>query len=77
MSSPNEILELSHLPPGQETTGSKALDPDSLLTLRLMFLLLDQWDTEAQRMTPVDSKTKPAQGERHALGRNACRQRTK
>ena len=42
MSSPNEILELSHLPPGQETTGSKALDPDSLLTLRLMFLLLDR-----------------------------------
>ena len=77
MSSPNEILELSHLPPGQEITGSKALDPDGLLALRLMFLLLDRWDREAQRMTPVDSKTKPAQGERHALGRNACRQRTK
>ena len=77
MSSPNEILELSHLPPGQGTTGSAALDPDSLLALRLMFLLLDQWDREAQRVTPVDSKTKPAQGERHALGRNACRQRTK
>ena len=77
MSSPNEILELSHLPPGQEITGSKALDPESLLTLRLMFLLLDQWDREAQCMTPVDSKTKSAQGERHALGRDACRQRTK
>ena len=77
MSSPNEILELSDLLPGQEITGSKALDPESLLTLRLMFLLLDQWDREAQCMTPVDSKTKPAQGERHALGRNACRQRTK
>jgi hypothetical protein len=77
MSSPNEILDLSHLPPGQEITGSKALDPDSLLTLRLMFLLLDRWDREAQRMTHVDSKTKPAQGERHAPGRDACRQRTK
>jgi hypothetical protein len=77
MSSPNEILELSDLPPGQESTGSKALDPDSLLTLRLMFLLLDRWDREVQCMTPVDSKTKPAQGERHALGRDACRQRTK
>jgi len=77
MSSPNEILDLSHLPPGQDITGSKALDPDSLLTLRLMFLLLDQWDREAQCMPPVDSKTKPAQGERHALGRNACRQRIK
>jgi hypothetical protein len=77
MSSPNEILDLSHLPPGQEITGSKALDPDSLLTLRLMFLLLDEWDRKAQRMTPVDSKTKAAQGEPHALGRNACRQRTK
>ena len=77
MSSPNEILELSHIPARQETTGSKALDPDSLLALRLMFLLLDQWDREAQCVTPVDSKTKPAQGERHALGRNACRQRTK
>jgi hypothetical protein len=76
MSSPNEILDLSHFPPGQEITGSRAIDPESLLTLRLMFLLLDQWDTEAQRMTPVDSKTKPAQGERHALDRNACRQRT-
>jgi hypothetical protein len=77
MPSPNEILELSRLPPGQGTTGSRALDPDSLLALRLMFLLLDDWDREAQYMTPVDSKTKPAQGERHALGRNACRQRTK
>jgi hypothetical protein len=77
MSSPNEILNLSHFPPGQEITGSKAFDPESLLTLRLMFLLLDRWDREAQCMTPVDSKTKAAQGERHALGRNACRQRTK
>jgi hypothetical protein len=77
MSSPNEILELSHLPPGQESTGSKALDPDSLFTLRLMFLLLDQWDRKAQCMTPVDSETKPAQGERHALGGSTCRQRTK
>jgi hypothetical protein len=76
MFSPNEILELSHLPPAKEITGSKALDPDSLLTLRLMFLLLDQWDRAAQCVT-VDSKTKPAQGERHALGRDACRQRTK
>jgi hypothetical protein len=77
MSSLNEILELSHLLPGQEITGSTALDPDGLLALRLMFLLLDQWDREAHYTTPVDSKTKPAQGERHALGRNACRQRTK
>jgi len=77
MSSPNEILELSHLAPGQESTGSKALDPDSLLALRMMFLLLDRWDREAQCMTSVDSKTKPAQGERHALGHNACRQGTK
>jgi hypothetical protein len=77
MSSPNEILDLSHFSAGQEITGSKALDPDSLLALRMMFLLLDRWDREAQCMTPVDSKTKPAQGERHALGRNACRQRTK
>jgi hypothetical protein len=77
MSSPNEILELSHLPPGQETSGSTALDRDSLLALRLMLLLLDQWEREAQRATPVDSKTKPAQGEQHALGCNACRQGTK
>jgi hypothetical protein len=75
MSSSTEIHELSHLPTGQEITGSEALDPDGLLTLRLVFLLLDQWDREAQCMTPVDSKTKPAQGERHALGRNACRRR--
>ena len=77
MPSPNEILDLSHLLPGQEITASKALDPESLLTLRPMFLLLDQWDREVQRATPVDSKTKPAQGERHAFGRNACGQRTK
>jgi hypothetical protein len=77
MSSRNETLDLSHFPSGQEITGSKALDPESSLTLRLMFLLLDQWDREARCMTPVDSKAKPAQGERHALGRNACRQRTK
>jgi len=77
MSSPTAIHEPPHLPAGQETTGSKALGPHSLLTVRLMFLLLDQWDREAQSMTPVDSKTKPEQGERHALGRNACRQRTK
>jgi len=77
MSSSNEILEESHLSLAQEITGSEALDPDGLLALRLMFLLLDQWDREAQCMTPVDGKTKPAQGERHALGRNGCRQRTK
>ncbi len=76
MSSPNEILELSHLLPGQEITGSTALDPDGLLALRLMFLLLDQWDREEQCMAPVDSKTKAEQGERHALSSNACRQRT-
>jgi hypothetical protein len=75
MSSPNEILDLSYLPPGQEIIGSTALDPDSLLALRLMFLLLDLWDREALCMRPVDSETKPAQGERHALGRNACRRR--
>lgn len=56
MSSPNEILDLSHFPPDQEITGSKALDPDSLLALRLMFLLLDRWDREAQRATPVDTQ---------------------
>ena len=77
MSSPNEILDLSHLPPGQETSGSTRLDPDTLLALRLMFLLLDRWDRGAPCLTPVDSKTKPAQGERHALVRDACRQRTK
>jgi len=77
MPSPNEILEVSHISLAQEITGSEALDPDSLLALRMMFLLLDRWDREAQCMTPVDSKTKPAQGERHALGRNACRQRIK
>ncbi len=77
MSSSNEILEVSHISLAQEITGSEALDLDSLLALRMMFLLLDRWDREAQCMTPVDSKTKPAQGERHALGRDACRQRTK
>jgi len=76
MSSSNEILEVSHILLAQEITGSEALELDSLLALRMMFLLLDRWDREAQCMTPVDSKTKPAQGERHALGRNACRQRT-
>ena len=63
MFSPTEILGLFHLPPGQEITGSKALDPDSLLTLRLMFLLLDQWDREVQRATPVDTPLKSVQGE--------------
>jgi hypothetical protein len=77
MPSSNEILEVSHTSLAQEITGSEALDLDSLLALRMMFLLLDRWDREAQCTTPVDSKTKPAQGERHALGRNACRQRTK
>ena len=77
MSSSNEILEVSHISLAQEIAGSEALDLDSLLALRMMFLLLDRWDREAQCMTPVDSKTKPAQGERHALGRDACRQRTK
>ena len=77
MPSSNEILEVSHTSLAQEITGSEALDLDSLLALRMMFLLLDRWDREAQCMTPVDSKTKPAQGERHALGRNACRQGTK
>jgi hypothetical protein len=77
MPSPNEILEVSHILLAQEITGSEALELDSLLALRMMFLLLDRWDREAQCMTPVDSKTKPAQGERHALGRDACRQRTK
>ena len=77
MSSPNEILDLFHFSAGQEITGSTALDRDSLLALRLMLLLLDQWDREAQCVTPVDSKTKPAQGERHALDRDACWQRTK
>ena len=35
-----------HVRRPQEVT---ALDPDGLLALRLMFLLLDEWDREAQR----------------------------
>ncbi len=64
MPSPTEIVELSDTPTRQETTARRALDPNSLLTLRLMILLLDQWDRKAQDVTPVDTKSKSVQGER-------------
>jgi hypothetical protein len=64
MSSPTEIVHLSDIPTCQESAVRKTLDPDALLALRLMILLLDQWDREAQRATPVDTRSKSVQGER-------------
>jgi hypothetical protein len=52
MSSPTQIVDLSDIPTGQETTAWKALDPDALLSLRMMFLLLDAWDRKSRAADP-------------------------
>ncbi len=76
MPSPTEIVELSDTPARQETTERKTLDPDALLALRLMILLLDQWDREVQRATPVDTRSKSVQGERRRRECDTRRRRT-
>jgi len=73
MPSPIEIVEQSDTTTRQETTARKVLDPDALLALRLMILLLDQWDREAQRVTPVDTQSKSVQGERRGRDYNTRR----
>ncbi len=62
MPSSSEIFNLSDLPTSHEATGRTALDPEALLALRLVFLLLDAWDRNVggterglpqTRITPV------------------------
>ena len=64
MSSPTELVELSPISTHQETTAWKVLDADALLALRLMFLLLDEWDRRTRAKTPVDINKESVQGER-------------
>ena len=64
MPSPTEKVELSDTPTRQETTARNALDPDALLALRLMFLLLDAWDQRVRARTPVDINKESVQGKR-------------
>lgn len=63
MASPLDTLDVS---PSQGTTAGKNLDLDALLSLRMMFLLLDAWDRKSKPATLVDMRLKSAQGERHA-----------
>jgi hypothetical protein len=63
MPSPLDTLDVS---PSQGTTAGKPLDPEALLSLRTMFLLLDAWDRNSKPATLVDTLSKSAQGERHA-----------
>jgi hypothetical protein len=61
--SPLDALEVSST---QGTTGGKPLDVDQLLSLRMMFLLLDAWDRNCKFGTPVDTEIESRQGEQHA-----------
>jgi hypothetical protein len=73
MPSPLDTLEVS---PTQGTTAGKPLDLDGLLSLRMMFLLLDAWDRNSKPATLVDMQLKSAQGEPHAQMVSARQQRT-
>ena len=73
MPSPLDTLEVS---PTQGTTAGKPLDLDALLSLRMMFLLLDAWDRNSKPATLVDMQLKSAQGEPHAQMVGARQQRT-
>jgi hypothetical protein len=74
MPSPLDTLEVS---PTQATTAGKPLDLDALLSLRMMFLLLDAWDRNSKPATPVDTQTESAQGHRNACAVSARQQRTR
>jgi hypothetical protein len=75
MRSTPDSTDLSHLQEVQGTTGGKQLTPDDLLALRALFLLLDAWDRNNKRATPVDMQTESEQGERHACAVSARPQR--
>ena len=72
--SPLDTLEVS---PTQGTTGGKPFDLDQLLSLRMMVLLLDAWDRNSRRGTPVDTQTESGQGEQHAQAVSARQERTR
>ncbi len=74
MPSPLDTLEVS---PTQGTTAGKPLDLDALLSLRMMFLLLDAWDRNSKQATLVDTQIESGQGEPHAQAVSASQQRTR
>ena len=74
MPSPLDTLEVSA---SQGTTAGKPLDLDALLSLRMMFLLLDAWDRNSKPATLVDRQLKSAQGESHAQTVSARQRRTR
>ena len=63
MSSPNEILDLSRFPPGQEIARSKALDPGSLLTLRRFCFAVNRCHALCFSVPLVEQKKHESQGE--------------
>ena len=70
--SPLNTLEVSS---AQGTTGEKPLDLEQLLSLRMMFLLLDAWDRNYKSGTPVDTEIESRQGEQHAQAVSAPQKR--
>jgi hypothetical protein len=68
------MLEVS---PTQGTTGGKPLDLDQLLSLRMMFLLLDAWDRNSRPGTPVDTQMESRQGEQQAQAVSALQERAR
>jgi|GEM_PF-5078047 len=66
MRTPADTTNLSCLQEIQGITGGENLPPEDLLALRTFFLLLDAWDRNSKPVTPVDTQTESAQGERHA-----------
>jgi len=69
--SPLDTLEVSST---QGTTGGKPLDVDQLLSLRMMFLILDAWDRKSRPGTPVDTQMESRQGEQHAQAASALQE---
>jgi hypothetical protein len=74
MPSPLDTLEVS---PSQGTTAGKPLDLEALLSLRMMFLLLDAWDRNSKPATLVDTQIESGQGEQHAREVRVLQQRTR
>lgn len=73
------LLDTLEVSPTQGTTAGKPLDLDALLSLRMMFLLLDAWDRNGKPAKPatlVDMQLESGQGEPHAQAVSARQQRT-
>jgi len=72
--SPIDTLEVSST---QGTTEGKPLDAEQLLSLRMMFLLLDAWDRNSRPDTPVDTQMESRQGEQQAQPLSALQERAR